>query len=83
MDNTEYKFYTLLEKYKNNKQYKKVFFDLIYIHHIIEHKELLNMDIDEFNQHLYNAGSLIEENEILTKDDKEIIHNFICDNLLL
>ncbi len=63
----------------NKEEIKNTFYDLIYLKHITDPKiqKLLNQDKDEINSHLYNAGSLINENKILNDDNKEKINNYI------
>lgn len=63
----------------NKPEIKNTFYDLIYLKHITDPRiqKLLNQDKDEINSHLYNAGSLINENKILNDDNKEKINNYI------
>lgn len=58
-------------------------YDLIYLKHILNpiNQKLLNYDNVDINSHLYNAGSLINENKFLSKENKEILTNIIIDNL--
>ena len=62
---------------------KNTFYDILYLRDILNPKiqKILNQDKDTINSHLYNAGSLINENEMLGKEDKEKLNNIIIKNL--
>lgn len=62
---------------------KDTIYDLIYLRHILNpiNQKLLNQDNDDINSHLFNVASIINENKILSKENKEILINIITDNL--
>lgn len=67
----------------NKQEIKNTICDLIYLKHITDPRiqKLLNYNKDDINSHLYNAGSLINENKILNDDNKEKLNNYIIENL--
>jgi len=80
--NNEDKYFHIMSKYMNNKN-DKAFKDMLYINCIIDMKELLSSDADEFNKELFRKGSSIENNNLISKNDKEIIHEHIRENLII
>ena len=67
----------------NKQEIKNTLCDLFYLKHITDPRiqKLLNYNKDDINSHLYNAGSLINENKILNDDNKEKLNNYIIENL--
>lgn len=67
----------------NKQEIKNTIYDLIYLKHITDPRlqKILNHSKDDINSHLYNAGSLINENKILNDDNKEKLNNYINENL--
>lgn len=80
--NSEDKYFHIMSKYMNNKN-DKAFKDMLYINCIIDMKELLSSDADEFNKELFRKGSSIENNNLISKNDKEIIHEYIREHLII
>lgn len=62
---------------------KNTICELLYIKTIINPKiqNLLDMDNDEINNHLFNAGTMINENVIISDENKKLIHKHIIKNL--
>lgn len=67
----------------NKQEIKNTFCDLIYLKHITDTRiqKLLKQDKDEINSHLYNAGSLINENKLLNDDNKEMLNKYIIEKI--
>lgn len=67
----------------NNSELKNLFFNLVYLKDISNPKlqKIMKHDNTTINTHLYNAGSLICEQTIIDTESKEILYNYIKENL--
>lgn len=63
----------------NTDKIKNTICDLIYLRDINNPRlqKIVKMDKDDINSHLYNAGSLINQNELLDEKCKKELHNYI------